>query len=894
MRVKYVHTFVALSRTSISCLPRSPRVGVHTARENRVLCVGGARGARKPRLARGGARGARKPRLERGARGDDISKLRRRLVVQASRPLARLSTKAAFPAAVDRSSMGDQCAEWVPEDRSEKIARGAKEIDRSLASSMAQLVLDDNDNISGSFVMIWDDDDGGKADGSLWDDDGGGKTDGSQAASTETSSRTFSAALPSSTSEATRSSGLVTSGGEAVLELDRDLLPDLDADRPRSETAARREERAVTGLARSSLPTPPSANSIVLDNAALEAIFRSAVDETGAEARSAASLGRLHESLAEAITTAIDGAVQRVFGRLPQDGRDERRSSSNGSTVLGPEDRLSSSPFAPDERVRAQPSNEPLGGRSESASSTAVDKASKTVPTVPSGLASSFQSPLSAKGAGSGAEKASPKPVSLFEPLSSASPNKHHHDLIARFLATEANLGSSSSECASTLSTSTGFHSCSTSVSGASAPRPTPTLAALSFGADEARVPRALQRAFSPAETGALRLLVRQLEKRGMIRKSTSAFSSPIFLRQDDGRDSIASTVTVGGNRVQLGVDWRGLDAAMTLSKLPRRTLTIPRQRLIKARFFSKIDLRSGYLRMPLREDCRKYTAFQAPLGKYEWCVAPLGLRGVQGAFAHALSNLFATCGLSNSILVLPADLVIFSDTREQHAGRLVAIGKVLRRFGLEANAWGSSYYAPGIDIQGLWIHKGTIEVDSSRFEALEALNLDSAACAGMQQLSSLLTPSMSLAFDNRDPEAIRCAVVKSMRRDAVPVGGPFIIYVAFGLAPSKRIGGVLVRDCGKGVEKVVAFASRPALQRSLPHELFAAAIIDCLTEFRSIISGHRVEIRGSYESFDLYVARNSSSVAALVAAELREFAASIRYVPASRNRIAMLMAKSS
>ncbi|GJP46518.1 hypothetical protein CLOM_g5795 [Closterium sp. NIES-68] len=116
---------------------------------------------------------------------------------------------------------------------------------------------------------------------------------------------------------------------------------------------------------------------------------------------------------------------------------------------------------------------------------------------------------------------------------------------------------------------------------------------------------------------------------KGFVRPSTSPFAAPImFTPKKDGG-------------IQMCIDNRALNRVTIKSRysIPHTDELI--YQLRGARYFSKIDLRGGYLQIRVfAEDCHK-TAFRTRYGSYEYTVMPFGLTNVPSAFQLTMNGYF-------------------------------------------------------------------------------------------------------------------------------------------------------------------------------------------------------------------------------------------------------------
>jgi hypothetical protein len=107
--------------------------------------------------------------------------------------------------------------------------------------------------------------------------------------------------------------------------------------------------------------------------------------------------------------------------------------------------------------------------------------------------------------------------------------------------------------------------------------------------------------------------------------------------------------------------------------------------RLKKAKFFSKIDLRSGYHQMKIREQDIPKVAFTTRYGLYEFVVVSFGLTNAPAYFMNLMNKVFME-ELYRFAVVFIDDILIYSETTEEHEEHLRIMLERLRQQKLYAN----------------------------------------------------------------------------------------------------------------------------------------------------------------------------------------------------------------
>ena len=136
------------------------------------------------------------------------------------------------------------------------------------------------------------------------------------------------------------------------------------------------------------------------------------------------------------------------------------------------------------------------------------------------------------------------------------------------------------------------------------------------------------------------------------------------------------------------------------------------------AKIFSKIDLRSGYHQVRIKEEDISKTAFRTRYGHYEFTVVPFGFTNAPAAFMCLMNGIFRKY-LDKFIIVFLDDILIYSKSKEEHEEHLRITLQVLREKQLYAKMSKCSFYQKEIQYLGHVISEEGIAVDPSKIEAI-------------------------------------------------------------------------------------------------------------------------------------------------------------------------------
>ncbi|GJX09492.1 putative reverse transcriptase domain-containing protein [Tanacetum coccineum] len=207
----------------------------------------------------------------------------------------------------------------------------------------------------------------------------------------------------------------------------------------------------------------------------------------------------------------------------------------------------------------------------------------------------------------------------------------------------------------------------------------------------------------APSEMREFSVQLQELLEKGFIRPSSSLWGSPVLLvKKKDGS-------------FRMCIDYRELNKLTVKNRYPLLRIDDLFDQLQGSSVYSKIDLRSGYHQLRIKEEDLPITAFRTRYGHFEFQVMPFGLTNAPAMFMD-LMNRVCKPYLDKFI----DDILVHSKDEEEHEKHLKIILELLKNERLYAKFSKCDFWLDSVQFLGHVIDRNDVHVDPAKIEAIK------------------------------------------------------------------------------------------------------------------------------------------------------------------------------
>ena len=363
---------------------------------------------------------------------------------------------------------------------------------------------------------------------------------------------------------------------------------------------------------------------------------------------------------------------------------------------------------------------------------------------------------------------------------------------------------------------------------------------------------------------------------------------------------------------LRMVVDYHALNEVTIKNKYPLPMINDLFDQLQGAKVFFKIDLRSGYHQLKIREQDIPKTTFTTRYGLYEYTVMSFGLTNAPAYFMSMMNKVFMEF-LDKFVVVFIDDILIYSKNEEEHKEHLRLVLEKLREHQLYAKFSKCEFWLKEVGFLGHVISGEGIAVDPSKVEAVTEWKAPTSVgeirsflgLAGyyrrfIENFSKIAKPMIELLKkDTKFVWTDECeASFQELKKRLVTA--PVLIlpnirkdFQVYCDASRQGLGGVLMQE-----GRVVSYASRqlrPHERNYATHDLELAAVVHALKTWRHFLIGNRCDVYTDHKSLKYIFTQKELNLRQRRWLELiKDYDMKLHYHPGKANVVADALSRKS
>ncbi|GFV36422.1 retrovirus-related Pol polyprotein from transposon 17.6 [Trichonephila clavipes] len=257
----------------------------------------------------------------------------------------------------------------------------------------------------------------------------------------------------------------------------------------------------------------------------------------------------------------------------------------------------------------------------------------------------------------------------------------------------------------------------------------------------------------SQQESKEIQTQIEELLKAGFIRPSHSPYAAPVTLayKKDEGK------------RSRLCIDYRKLNEITRKDSTPVPLIDFVIDNLTHAKFFSTLDLTSGYWHIKIHEKDAEKLAFTTNFGLYKWLRLPFGWKNSPAVFQRTIRQILQKYQLTFDLNYFD-DIIIFSQSWEEHLTHLDTIFQICKKENIKLKKSKCQFVQEKIKFLGYEITQGHYSPSNPNIETIRKL----APPKDVKELQRFLGSINVYQKFIKDYAKLRVPLNKLLKKDAI------------------------------------------------------------------------------------------------------------------------------
>jgi hypothetical protein len=165
-------------------------------------------------------------------------------------------------------------------------------------------------------------------------------------------------------------------------------------------------------------------------------------------------------------------------------------------------------------------------------------------------------------------------------------------------------------------------------------------------------------------------------------------------------------------------VDYRKLNGLIRKDKYPLPLINETLARLSHAKFFTRLDIRQAFHRIRMREENEDLTTFRTRFSAFKYRVMPFGLINRPASYQHFMNDVLFDY-LDKFTSTYLDDILVYSETLEEHKQHVRQVLEKLRKAGLQVNIEKCEFHVTETKFLGLIVSRDKIKIDPEKVRAI-------------------------------------------------------------------------------------------------------------------------------------------------------------------------------